>query len=719
MDRGDVVVVIPVYGARELFEECLRSIVANTPPDTRVVVADDASPDPGIESFTRDLVGTAAVDLSYVRRPENLGFVGNMNAVFAETAPADVVIVNSDTVVPPAWLERLRAAAYSDGLVATASTLSNHGTILTVPDLHDPQPTLPPGLSTTEADARIARASPRIYPRIPTGVGHCLYIRRSALELVGGFDDAFSPGYGEEVDFCQRCLARGLRHVAADDLYVFHHGGGSFGGTRSARQLANEAELNRRYPYYAKAVHEAATSQSIPLARTLAAARLAIGELSVTIDGSSLGATLTGTQVLALELAAALARRPDVRLRVTVPRALGDRAREILDGLGIERIWHDEVDGDIEPSDVVHRPYQVTTPRDLLLMPRLGRRIVLTQLDSIAYHNPAYFADYADWSGYRELARQALGFADRVVFCSPHARDDSLAEDLVHDERAVLVPLGIDHQVVAPEGEPVAPAGVEGRPFLLCLGTDFLHKNHPFAFKLFERLREHHGFGGRLVLAGPNAASGTSAQEEAAWRAAHPQLTIDVVALGECAEAEKAWLYRNAALVLYPTTFEGFGFIPFEAAEAGAPSLWADQSSMGDLLPSEHAGIVPWDVDASAANAARLIEDSGAREALVSAVRAAGADFTWDRTAEQLLTVYREAATAPRRISAEPHESLSDLAMSLVGPRGYLSPDDQLALLAVSARPPLKRAVLGALRGGYRAMYRVRRARGSADGAGS
>ena len=183
----------------------------------------------------------------------------------------------------------------------------------------------------------------------------------------------------------------------------------------------------------------------------------------------------------------------------------------------------------------------------------------------------------------------------------------------------------------------------------------------------------------------------------------------DVIALGECPEEEKAWLYRHAALVLYPTTFEGFGFIPFEAAEAGAPSLWADQSSMGDLLPSEHAGIVPWDVDASAANAARLIADAQAREALVTAVRAAAAELTWDRTAEQLLGVYRDAATAPRRVSAEPREALSDLAMSLVGPGGWLSPDDQLALLAVSTRPALKRTVFSALRSGYRAMYRARR----------
>ena len=106
VERGDVVVVVPVYGARELFEECLRSVVANTTPGTRIVVADDASPDPEIEAFARQ-GSTAAVE--YVRREQNLGFVGNMNAAFRDTAPADVVIVNSDTVVPPAWLERLRA----------------------------------------------------------------------------------------------------------------------------------------------------------------------------------------------------------------------------------------------------------------------------------------------------------------------------------------------------------------------------------------------------------------------------------------------------------------------------------------------------------------------------------------------------------------------------------------------------------------------------------
>ena len=169
--RGEAIVCIPVFGARDLFEQCLRSAVEHTAAGTTLLIADDASPDPGIETFSERIAGeTDGVELVYLRQPENLGFVANMNAVFRATAPADVVIVNSDVVLPPAWLERLRAAALSDGLVATASTLSNHGTILSVPERDRPAPMPPPGLSLTDVDARIARASLRLYPRIPTGI---------------------------------------------------------------------------------------------------------------------------------------------------------------------------------------------------------------------------------------------------------------------------------------------------------------------------------------------------------------------------------------------------------------------------------------------------------------------------------------------------------------------------------------------------------------------
>ncbi len=111
-------------------------------------------------------------------------------------------------------------------------------------------------------------------------------------------------------------------------------------------------------------------------------------------------------------------------------------------------------------SDIAHRPFQVVTPLDVALLRRLGRAVVVTQQDLIAYHNPAYFEDYAAWHGYRELAREALGSADRVAFFSKHAAGEAVGEDLVEPSRARVVYIGVNHRVLAPSVETSRPAAL-------------------------------------------------------------------------------------------------------------------------------------------------------------------------------------------------------------------------------------------------------------------
>src|SRR5581483_8568326 len=127
--RGDVVVCIPVYGAHEQFVGCLRSVLAHTPRAVPVLICDDASPDRRSEGFVRKLdeAGTFEHDLYYLRRAVNLGFPGNVNGAFAIASPAVVLVLNSDCVVAAGWVEGLRAAAYTDSNVATATALTNHG----------------------------------------------------------------------------------------------------------------------------------------------------------------------------------------------------------------------------------------------------------------------------------------------------------------------------------------------------------------------------------------------------------------------------------------------------------------------------------------------------------------------------------------------------------------------------------------------------------------
>ena len=274
--------------------------------------------------------------------------------------------------------------------------------------------------------------------------GHCFYVRRSALDLVGGFDEAFAPGYGEEVDFSQRCLAMGLHHVLADDVLVLHHGGASLGvgGGRNPVQDEHEAILTARYPSYPSAVREAEDKRGM-LARSLAVARRAILEPTVTVDGRCLTASMTGTQVNVLEFVHALSVSDSTRIRVVTPPDLGEYAAQALSRMArVKLLPAAEVTETTARDDVVHRPYQISSAADMPLLRRVGERMVITHLDLISYRNPSYFRDAAEWAALRRLTRSSLNLADLVFFISRHAAADAQADGLLPPERTRVASSG-------------------------------------------------------------------------------------------------------------------------------------------------------------------------------------------------------------------------------------------------------------------------------------
>jgi GT2 family glycosyltransferase/glycosyltransferase involved in cell wall biosynthesis len=719
LQRGTVAVCIPLYGAHELFVQCLHSALGHTPKDAPILVADDSSLDPASERFLDELSADGFIQhrLVYLRQPRNVGFVVNVNTAFDVLAPADVVILNSDVIVGPEWLARMRDAAYSDTNIATASALTNHGTILSVPERNHPMPSLPAGIEVETVARAVAKTSRRLRPRIPTAIGHCAYIRRDAIELVGNFDEAFSPGYGEEVDFSQRCVARGLSNVAADDVFVFHRGAGSFSSTEFREE--HETIIQSRYPFYGHMVTAAARERTGSLPRALASARAVIKPLSVTIDARFLGRTITGTQVQALELIHALWKTQKADLRIVVPSALDDWNRSVLNALtGVECVEETKFlkrGKELPRTDVVHRPSQVFNWSDLSLIPRLGERFVITHLDLIAYRNPTYSDTYAEWHDYQRLTRLTLALADCVVFMSEHPARDAMTEELVDERRARVVRLGVDHQLSTSSAvrRPQRLPGSADSNFILCIGTNFRHKNRVFALRLLEALQRRHGWGGWLVFAGPHAAAGTSAGDEAAFLSARPDVAARVEDLQAVADDEKLWLFREAKGVVFPSTYEGFGLVPFEAAEQGTPCFHAHQTSLRDILPEESTTLVPWDAAGSADAIVPALRDEESARALVELVLHAGRELTWSRAANAMLDVYAGVIQAPNREVARLADvsvpvSLHALTSAQSEDFSDLSPGAYRAVKALATHDKTRGPFLGLVRALYATAYFLR-----------
>ena len=386
--------------------------------------------------------------------------------------------------------------------------------------------------------------------------------------------------------------------------------------------------------------------------RTLAQVEAASEPLRVTIDLRCCSFPLSGTQVHALNLVSALAKRDDLRLTVVVPTSVSPSVRPYLDELPGSVTRHTEGQGPLTEAHVFHRPNQLFYDIELSDAVTAGARLVLTHQDLILDRAPAYFRSDDEWHRYVQTTALSLVAADEVVFFSEHARDEALRDGLVERDKTSVIPPGTDHldDVSGEETLPSAAAEVLSfgrRSFVLVIGHAYLHKNRLFALRVAEELRRNSGWNGALVLAGGRPGPGASIEEERAFLSEHEALSGSFVDLGSVTDGERRWLYRHATLVMYPTLYEGFGLIPFEAAAAGTACVYSRRSSVAEFLPPDGAILDLGDVVDTARRVGAVLESQETRDGIVRAIREAGSSLTWTRAAESYVDVYRRSLNRP------------------------------------------------------------------------
>lgn len=242
-------IVVPIYNARHDVERCVASILRHASGDWRLVLVDDASTDEGLIRFLR-----ATADQNeraiYVRNDVNGGFVVTANRGMREAGGRDVLLLNSDTIVTPRFIEKHIACVYRDDDTGIATPFTNNGTICSIPEFcRDNE--LPAELTVDEYAELVEAVSPRAYPEIVTAIGFCMYVRATVIEQIGVFDErSFGRGFGEENDFCERAKQRGWKIRLVDDCFVAHTGKASFGDEGRALEHENSRTLARMHPNY-------------------------------------------------------------------------------------------------------------------------------------------------------------------------------------------------------------------------------------------------------------------------------------------------------------------------------------------------------------------------------------------------------------------------------------------------------------------------------------
>ena len=246
-----VSVILPVYRGIDMTRRCIEAAMPGVlgMKGAVLLAINDGSPEQGMQAMLESLVEIWPGRFEVLENPVNLGFVGTVNRGMAHFPSQDVVLLNSDVIVPDDWLKRLQVEAYSHPRIATVTPFSNNATICSFPNFLEENP-LAFNLDVHTIDA-VFRLSHLPCVSAPTGIGFCMFIRRACLDQIGYLNtEKFGRGYGEENDLCQRAIKAGWLNILSPNMYAFHEGGVSFSTDKQALVDRAMGVLDSLHPNY-------------------------------------------------------------------------------------------------------------------------------------------------------------------------------------------------------------------------------------------------------------------------------------------------------------------------------------------------------------------------------------------------------------------------------------------------------------------------------------
>jgi glycosyltransferase involved in cell wall biosynthesis len=266
----------------------------------------------------------------------------------------------------------------------------------------------------------------------------------------------------------------------------------------------------------------------------------------------------------------------------------------------------------------------------------------------VTVHDLIRYFDFKGWGPFihrpnlRDRLYLGLDYAGIRRATAILAVSHTTKRDLVHylgipAERIVVTYEGIDHA----RFRPVTRRLVDP-PYLLFVGSEHPRKNLATLLMALRLLKDQARFRD-LTLVKVGAAGGREAPFRRQTLASIAALGLegDVRFTGRVPDEDLPAYYAGAACLVLPSRYEGFGFPPLEAMACACPAIVSSTGALPELAGDAALVVDPRDPRALARAIAALLSDDCLRRELVERGLRRARRFSWERTAEETLAVYR------------------------------------------------------------------------------
>lgn len=264
----------------------------------------------------------------------------------------------------------------------------------------------------------------------------------------------------------------------------------------------------------------------------------------------------------------------------------------------------------------------------------------------VSVHDISY-ALHPEWFSARDLrvlatvVPRSVHKAAHVITISEASRRDIIDRYHIPEDKITVTYLGpgASAQSITPEAAATEIAGLgldPEQPYLLAVGNLQPRKNLVRLLEAFKRLPDDRRHGVDLVVAGPS-----HYRAEDVFSAAAP-VTSRVHFTGYVTDRQLAALYTCCIAFLFPSLYEGFGLPALEAMCHGVPIACSNTGALAEVCGDAALTFDPMSTEAISDAIDQILNDSELGRKLATAGRERAKNFSWTKTAEQTVAVYRK-----------------------------------------------------------------------------
>jgi GT2 family glycosyltransferase len=227
--------------------ECLDAVRRHT-ADYQIIWIDNGSEAGEFQRIRAFLVDNK-IPFRTIRNERNEGFIRAVNQGMRASTSEHLVLLNNDVVVTAGWLDKMLDFQRAHPRTGVIGVVTDTGTIQSY---KSPRVYLLTGYKDGDP-AEYHNALPSGLHReivascVPFS---CVLMSKAMIRQVGMLDDDFSPGYGDDDDYCDRARLAGWKTVILLNVFVYHRHSVTFYSTFEKAYMdklrADHKELYRR-----------------------------------------------------------------------------------------------------------------------------------------------------------------------------------------------------------------------------------------------------------------------------------------------------------------------------------------------------------------------------------------------------------------------------------------------------------------------------------------